>query len=89
MDGLPQIEETKEMPGRRRKVPKVHTDEDDDEDDDVTDDSFKNTNVSLMPEDTEPTKLAASLPEMEIKRRMQPPSTLKIVNRSPLAINKM
>ena len=57
-DGLPQVEETKEMPRKRRKVITVHTSDDDEDSDVATDDSFQNTNLSLMPEDSDNTKLA-------------------------------
>ena len=46
----------------------------------VTDDSFKNTNLSLMPEDVDNTKLAAALPETKAKVGMQA-KNLKIVNK--------
>jgi hypothetical protein len=46
------------MPRQRRKVMKVHTSDDDEDSDGVTDDSFQNTNLSLMPEDTDNAKLA-------------------------------
>jgi len=39
-DGLPQVEETKEMPRQRMKVIKVHTSDEDEDSDDATDDSF-------------------------------------------------
>lgn len=53
----------------------------------MTDDSFKNPNVSLMPEDVESVKLAASLPNMNIKGAMQPKS-MKVVNK-PFLMNKI
>ena len=83
-DGLPQVEETKEVAQNRRKgaaqdssvsggaAANVN-------DDDVTDDSFKNTNLSLMPEDVDNSKLAAALPETKAKIGMQA-KNLKIVN---------
>ena len=83
---MPQVEETKEIPNKPRKVAKIHT-SDDEDDDDVTDDSFKNPNVSLMPEDVENVKLAASLPNMTIKGAMQP-KTMKIVNK-PFTMNRI
>jgi len=45
----------------------------------VTDDSFRNPNLSIIPDDTS-TKMAATLPETRIKSGMQE-MTLKIVNR--------
>ena len=45
----------------------------------MTDDSFKNANVSLMPGEDN-TKMAATLPQMEVKGEMQP-KHFKLVNR--------
>ena len=53
----------------------------------MTDDSFRNTNVSLMPEDVDNVKLAASLPNMNVKIAMNP-NGLKVVNRPPM-MNKV
>ena len=51
---------------RRKKV--INVDVASAEDDgDVTDDSFKNANLSLMPEDMHASKLAAALPETKVK----------------------
>ena len=49
------------------------------DDGDVTDDSFRNPNLSIIPEDAS-TKMAAALPETRVKAGMQP-NSLKIVNR--------
>ena len=86
-DGLPQVEETKEMPKKRRKVIKIHTS--DDEDDDVTDDSFKNTNLSLMPEDAENAKMAGTLPNMIVKEGAMTANNMKVVNRPLVPMNKV
>ena len=86
-DGLPQVEETKEMPKKRRKVIKIHTS--DDEDDDVTDDSFKNTNLSLMPEDAENAKMAGTLPNMIVKEGAMTANNMKVVNRLLVPMNKV
>lgn len=73
------------MPNKPRKV-KIHTSDDEKSDDDVTDDSFRNPNVSLMPEDVD-AKLAASLPNMNIKGAMKP-NSMKVVNK-PFPMNKI
>ena len=56
------------------------------DDGDVTDDSFKNANLSLMPEDMAASKLAAALPETVVKAELQP-KNLKIVNRPLMPLN--
>ena len=63
------MEETKEVAkNRRKKVINVDVEAASAEDDgDVTDDSFKNANLSLMPEDMGASKLAAALPETKVK----------------------
>ena len=49
---------------------------------DVSDESFRHANVSLMPEENDNNKMAAALPQMNVKTEMmQPPSYLKVVNR--------
>ena len=87
-DGLPQVEETKEVAkNRRKKVINVDVEAASaDDDGDVTDDSFRNANLSLMPEDMAASKLAAALPETKVKAEMQP-TNLKIVNRPLMPLN--
>ena len=87
-DGLPQVEETKEVAkNRRKKVINVDIEAAPaDDDDDVTDDSFKNANLSLMPQDTAASMLAAALPETKVKAEIQP-TNLKVVNRPLLPLN--
>ena len=70
---------------------KVHTSDDEEEvadNGEVTDDSFRNANLSLMPEDTDNVKLAAVMPQMNVKAEMQP-SNLKVVNRPLVALNRV
>lgn len=70
-DGLPQVEETKEVAkNRRKKVINVELDSAADDDGEVTDDSFRNANLSLMPEDMGASKLAAALPETVVKAEL-------------------
>ena len=79
------------MAKNRRKVVKVHTSDDEEEvadNGEVTDDSFRNANLSLMPEDTDNVKLAAVMPQMNVKAEMQP-SNLKVVNRPLVALNRV
>ena len=57
-----------------------------DDEGDVTDDSFKNANLSLMPEDMAASKLAAALPETKVKAEIQP-NNLKVVNRPLMPLN--
>lgn len=72
---------------RRRGVIKVDASSVED-DGDVTDDSFRNANLSLMPEDTDSSKLAAALPETKVKAEMQP-TNMKIVNRPLMPMNRV
>ncbi len=55
---------------------------------DVTDDSFRNPNLTMMPEDADNAKLAANMPEMKVKAEMQP-TNMKIVNRPAGAYNRV
>ena len=72
---------------RRKKVINVDVEAASVEDDgEVTDDSFKNANLSLMPEDMAASKLAAALPETKVKAEIQP-TNLKIVNRPLMPLN--
>ena len=81
-DGLPQVEETKEVPKNRRKAIISVTEETKGStmsDSVVTDDSFRNANLSLMPEDSGTAKNAATMPEMKVKAVIQP--NLKLISR--------
>ena len=81
-DGLPLVEETKEVAESRRSQ------REEDEEGDVTDDSFRCANLSLMPEDADNAALANVLPAMKIKAELQP-SKLKLVNMPMMPLNRV
>ena len=58
------------------------------DDGDVTDDSFRNANLSLMPEDADNARLANVLPAMKIKAELQP-SKHKMVNMPMMPLNRV
>ena len=58
------------------------------DDGDVTDESFRNANMSLMPDEVDDSKMAAVMPNMKIKAEMQP-ATLKVLNRPLSSLNKV
>lgn len=61
----------------------------DSDDDEVDEDSFKNPNVSIMPDDHEESKTAQMLPQTRLKQGMNPPKVKVVNSRGLLPINKV
>ena len=83
---MPLVEETKDVVKNRRS--KVVGGSSQVDDGDVTDESFRNANLSLMPDEVDDSKMAAAMPNMKIKAEMQP-ATLKVLNRPLSSLNKV